>query len=140
MAIPYGTTKDGFESQLGSNFLGHFLFTALIFPRLVAASLPNFPSRVVGVSSSGHWRSDFRFDDYNFSGGKTYDNWIAYGQSKTAIIMMINELARRAKEYKVNVLAYSLDPGGTLVPARNSTLLLTHSTGSYTERSPAICT
>jgi len=111
MAVPYGTTKDGFESQLGSNFLGHFLFTALIFPRIVAASSPNFPSRVVGVSSSAHSRSDFRFDDYNFSGGETYHNWIAYGQSKTAIIMMMNELARRAKERKVNVLAYSLDPG-----------------------------
>jgi len=114
MAVPYGTTKDGFESQLGSNFLGHFLFTALIFPRLVAASSPTFPSRVVGVSSSAHRRSDFRFDDYNFSGGKTYHNWVAYGQSKTAIIMMINELARRAKEQSVNVLAYSLDPGAIL--------------------------
>lgn len=113
MASPYATTEDGFESQFGTNHLGHFLFTALIFPRIIAASSITDPARVVNVSSRGHHRSPIRFDDYNFSDGKTYDKWAAYGQGKTANILCSNEIARRAKEKNVNVIAYSLHPGGS---------------------------
>lgn len=111
MACPYAVTPDGFETQFGTNHLGHFLFTALIFNKIVAASSPAFPSRIISVSSGGHRRSDIRWDDLNFGNGASYDGWIAYGQSKTANILFANELARRCKERGVGVLAYSLHPG-----------------------------
>lgn len=115
MMCPYGTTTDSFESQIGANHFAPFLFTALIFPRILAAgseTASSSPARIVNVSSMGHQISDFRFDDYGFSGGKTYDERVAYGQSKTANILFANEIARRAKERALNVLAYSLHPGG----------------------------
>ena len=115
MAHPYALTVDGYETQFGTNHLGHFLFTALIFPRLVAASTPEFPSRVVNVSSGGHHYSDVRLDDYNFSEGKEYGDLLGYGQSKTANILFAIEISKRAKERGLNVLAYSLHPGGKLV-------------------------
>lgn len=119
MAVPYKTTVDGHESQFGVNHLAHFLFTALIFPRLVAGSMaPNphtgttSPSRVVSVSSVGHMMGDVQFDDVTFSHGAAYDKWKAYGQSKTANALFANEISRRSKEAGVGVLAYSLHPGG----------------------------
>ena len=118
MACPYGHTEDGFESQFGANHLAHFLFTALIYPRIRAASTSEFPSRIVNVSSRGHQRSDFRFDDYDFEGGKVYDPFVSYGQSKTANILFSNELARRSKE----VLAFSLHPGGLLLRLDNQSV------------------
>ena len=63
MAVPYSTTADGLESQLGTNHIGHFLFTNLIMPRILAAGKG---ARIINVSSSGHKRSAFRFEDYNF--------------------------------------------------------------------------
>lgn len=112
MATPYAANAEGIESQFATNHLGHFLFTALVFPRVLAAATPSAPARIVLVSSRGHRRSDIRWDDLHFSGGKTYDPWLAYGQSKTANILFANEIARRSSEKGNNVLAYSLHPGG----------------------------
>jgi NAD(P)-dependent dehydrogenase (short-subunit alcohol dehydrogenase family) len=72
MWCPYKKTVDGFEPHFGCNHLAHFLFTALIFPRIVASSSPSSPSRVINVSSMGHRRSDIRFDDVGFDDGKAY--------------------------------------------------------------------
>lgn len=80
MATPYGTTADGLEMQFGANHIGHFLFTNLIMPKLLTSPAP----RVVSVTSDGHRLSPIRWDDYGFQGGKTYEKWRAYGQSKTA--------------------------------------------------------
>lgn len=66
MAVPYSTTINGLESQLGTNHIGHFLFTNLIMPRILAAGKG---ARIINVSSSGHKRSAFRFEDYNFEVG-----------------------------------------------------------------------
>ena len=63
MAVPYAKTVDGVESQFGTNHIGHFLFTNLIMPKLLAAKRG---ARVLNVSSSGHKRGQVRFDDYNF--------------------------------------------------------------------------
>lgn len=62
MAVPYTLTSDGFESQFGSNHLGHFLFTNLVMPKILAAPSP----RVVSISSGGHRFGGVRFADVNF--------------------------------------------------------------------------
>ena len=63
MACPYSTTKDGFEVQFGTNFLGPFLFTGLLLPKLRAAG-PG--ARIVNVSSSAHRFEGIRFEDLDF--------------------------------------------------------------------------
>lgn len=112
MNPPYSKTVDGFESQIGTNHFAPFLFTALIFNKVVAAGTAEDPARIVNVSSGTHRHSAVRFDDMHFSDGKTYEKWTAYGQSKTANILVANEIVRRAKEKGVPVVAYSLHPGG----------------------------
>ena len=79
MACPQAQTKDGLELQFGTNHIGHFLFTCLLVPSLLAAA----PARIVNLSSAGHRFSDVDFDDPNFE-RRDYDKWVAYGQSKTA--------------------------------------------------------
>jgi len=104
MACPFAKTKDGFESQFGVNGLGHFLLANLLVPRLIEGA----PSRVVSVSSAGHCMSDIRYDDYNWEKGP-YDQYEAYGQSKTANILFAVEFTRRYKDQ--GVIANSLHPG-----------------------------
>jgi NAD(P)-dependent dehydrogenase (short-subunit alcohol dehydrogenase family) len=95
---------DGFELQLATNYLGHFLLTALLADRLVAGA----PARVVNVSSSGHAMSDVLWDDPNFE-VRDYDKWAAYGQSKTAVILHALALDRRLAGRGVR--AYAVNPG-----------------------------
>jgi NAD(P)-dependent dehydrogenase (short-subunit alcohol dehydrogenase family) len=109
MATPEGRTKDGFETQFGTNHLAHFLLFQLLKDRLLASSTPEFPSRVVAVSSFGHRGSPIRFDDYNFE-KEAYHPFISYGQSKTANIQMANEIERRFGSRGLH--ATSLHPGG----------------------------
>jgi NAD(P)-dependent dehydrogenase (short-subunit alcohol dehydrogenase family) len=90
MACPQGKTAEGFETQFGTNHLGHFLLTNLLLPNLKAGS----PSRVVNVSSSAHRYSGVNFNDPNFE-RTAYKPWVAYGQSKTANILFSVEFARR---------------------------------------------
>ncbi len=73
MAAPYEVTLDGFETQFVTNHLGHFLFTNLIRPRLIASQ----SARIVNISSAGHRFSPVRFEDVGFSNGTTYDRWQA---------------------------------------------------------------
>jgi NAD(P)-dependent dehydrogenase (short-subunit alcohol dehydrogenase family) len=94
MSTPEGRTKDGFETQFGTNHLGHFILFQLLKSVLLSSSTPSFPSRVVAVSSFGHRASEIRFHDLNFEKEK-YDPWAAYGQAKTANIYFSNELERR---------------------------------------------
>ncbi|EFQ33923.1 short chain dehydrogenase [Colletotrichum graminicola] len=108
MATPEGRTEDGFETQFGTNHLGHFLFFQLLKPALLASSTPRFQSRVVSVSSMAHHRSNVRLDDVNFE-KETYRPWTAYGRSKTANILFAKEAERR---YGLQGLhALSLHPG-----------------------------
>ncbi|OTA70418.1 WW domain-containing oxidoreductase [Hypoxylon sp. EC38] len=104
MAVDYAVTPDGFESQFGTNHLGHFLFTNLIMDKILAAKAP----RIVNVSSDGHRLNPIRWYDYNFSNGETYNKWHAYGQSKTANILMALSLSQKLGP---RVFAYSLHPG-----------------------------
>lgn len=104
MACPQGTTRDGFETQFGTNHLGHFLLTGLLTPALVATG----SARVVSLSSRGHQRSPVVFDDIGFE-RREYDKWEAYGQSKTANVLLAVELDRRLAGRGVR--AFSVHPG-----------------------------
>lgn len=103
MRTPFGHTVDGFETQFGTNHLGHFVFVNRI------ASLIAPGGRLVNVSSSGHRYSDVDLDDPNFE-HTPYDPMIAYGRSKTANILFAVEFDRRHRESGVRATA--LHPGG----------------------------
>ncbi|HEY1969174.1 MAG TPA: SDR family NAD(P)-dependent oxidoreductase [Pseudonocardia sp.] len=82
MATPFGRTSDGWETQFGTNHLGHFALANALHPALASAG----GARIVSVSSRGHLRSPVIFDDINFT-ERSYDPWLAYGQSKTANVL-----------------------------------------------------
>ena len=107
MATPFGHTTDGFETQFGTNHLGHFLLTTLLMPALLAAA----PARVVALSSIGHRRSDMHLDDPNFE-RREYEKWAAYGQSKTANALFAVGLTQRFGAQGVS--ANSVHPGGIM--------------------------
>ncbi|MCJ1241556.1 hypothetical protein MMC14_009562 [Varicellaria rhodocarpa] len=109
MATPPGKTADGFKSQFGTNHLAHFLFFCLVKDTMIASSTPEFQSRVVNVSSSGHHAGEVQFDNYGFESGN-YSPWAGYGQSKTANIYMANEIEIRYGTKGLHGL--SLHPGG----------------------------
>jgi len=110
MAVPTLTlTEDGFESHLGTNHLGHFLLFQLLKPLLLTSSTPHFNSRVVNVSSSAHRGFPIQFNDPNLKGEGAYNPWGAYGQSKTANVLMANEIEKRYGSQGLH--AFSLMPG-----------------------------
>ncbi|MSX94422.1 MAG: SDR family NAD(P)-dependent oxidoreductase, partial [Actinobacteria bacterium] len=82
MATPHGRTADDHELQFGTNHLGHFLLTNLLMPNLLAGA----PARIVNLSSSAHDIAGIDFDDPDYR-TRTYNAWVAYGQSKTANIL-----------------------------------------------------
>ncbi|MYW65564.1 SDR family NAD(P)-dependent oxidoreductase [Streptomyces sp. SID8379] len=103
MALPYGRTADGFETQFGVNHLGHFALTGLLLPSLLDAAAP----RVVSVSSGLHALANIDIDDLNSE--KQYRRWVAYGRSKTANLLFVHELARRAAD--AGLVAAAAHPG-----------------------------
>jgi NAD(P)-dependent dehydrogenase (short-subunit alcohol dehydrogenase family) len=105
MACPQGKTQDGFETQFGTNHLGHFVFVNRLVPLVIAAA----PSRIVCLTSSGHRLSDVDLDDPNFE-RTPYDPWTAYGRSKTANALFALALDRRLRDRGVRVA--SVHPGG----------------------------
>ena len=109
MRTPEGRTTDGFETQLGTNHLAHFLLFNLLKPALLAGSSPVFQSRVVNVASTGHRYAEIHFDNINLENG-IYDPGLAYGQSKLANIYMANEIETRYGSQGIHGL--SLHPGG----------------------------
>jgi len=104
MYTPFERTADGFEMQFGTNHVGHFLFTNLLVPALLAAA----PARIVNLSSGGHRGSDIIWDDPNFA-RRPYDKFESYGQSKTANILFTVELDRRLMSKGVR--SYAVHPG-----------------------------
>jgi NAD(P)-dependent dehydrogenase (short-subunit alcohol dehydrogenase family) len=103
MACPKGTTADGFETQFGTNHLGHFVLVNRI------AGLLKDGGRLVNLSSAGHRFSDVDLDDPNFE--KTpYTEFGAYGRSKTANVLFAVEFDRRHKARGVRATA--VHPGG----------------------------
>lgn len=109
MNTPQGRTVDGFETQLGTNHLGHYLLTELLLPALQAGAA----SRVVNVSSCYHDQAMGRegyidFDDLHFE-RRPYDGWTAYAQSKLANLLHAQQLAARLQGSGVTPV--SVHPG-----------------------------
>src|SRR5579875_2894523 len=105
MAPPRRLTKDGFESQFGTNHLGHFALTGRLLAKLLAAPEP----RVVTESSGAHRLGRINFGD--LQGERRYIRWLAYGQSKLANLMFAFELQRRATEAGTNLKSLAAHPG-----------------------------
>jgi NAD(P)-dependent dehydrogenase (short-subunit alcohol dehydrogenase family) len=98
MACPKGTTVDGFETQFGTNHLGHFVLVNRI------ASLLRPGSRLVNLSSAGHRYADVDLEDPNFE-HSPYAEFTAYGRSKTANVLFAVEFDRRHKARGVRATA-----------------------------------
>ncbi|SHI24471.1 oxidoreductase [Streptomyces sp. 3214.6] len=109
MAMPYGTTADGFETQFGVNHLGHFALTGLLLPALLAAEGRSAGVRVVTVSSMAHLLGNIDANDLNSE--RRYRRWAAYGRSKTANLLFTHELARRLAAAGSGVVAAAAHPG-----------------------------
>jgi NAD(P)-dependent dehydrogenase (short-subunit alcohol dehydrogenase family) len=103
MATPVGKTEDGFETQFGTNHLGHFVFVNRI------AKLIKDGGRLVNLSSAGHRYSDVDLNDPNFE-TTPYAPFVAYGRSKTANILFAVEFDRRHRDRGVRATA--VHPGG----------------------------
>jgi NAD(P)-dependent dehydrogenase (short-subunit alcohol dehydrogenase family) len=103
MMTPYGRTEDGFETQLGTNYLGHFALTGLLLPALLARPA----ARVVSLGSMVHRSGRIDFDDLQSERG--YNRSAAYSQSKLACMVFAFELARRTEN--TSLLSVAAHPG-----------------------------
>lgn len=102
MAVPYAQTVDGFESQIGTNHLGHFALTNLLLPKIT--------DRVVTVSSLMHLIGVISLKDLNWK-SRPYSPWLAYGQSKLANLLFTSELQRKLTAAGSPVRAVAAHPG-----------------------------
>lgn len=107
MAVDHGRTADGFETQFGTNHLGHFALTGLLLPALM--SNPS-GARIVNVSSMGHRAGRMNLDDPHFD-QRRYQRWGAYFQSKLANLLFTAELHRRLAAAAAPVTALAAHPG-----------------------------
>ncbi len=109
MAVPFEKTKDGFESQMGTNHLGHFLLTELLFDAISRGSNP----RIVNVSSSAHRLGKLKTGDINELNvsKENYSPWTVYGNSKLVNLLFTNELVRRLKLVNSNITVAVAHPG-----------------------------
>jgi NAD(P)-dependent dehydrogenase (short-subunit alcohol dehydrogenase family) len=103
MATPFGHTTDGFETQFGTNHLGHFVLINRIAPLMGAGS------RLINLSSAGHRFANVNLEDPNFE-RTPYEPFAAYGRSKTANILFTVAFDRRHRERGVRAAA--VHPGG----------------------------
>jgi NAD(P)-dependent dehydrogenase (short-subunit alcohol dehydrogenase family) len=107
MVPPFGKTADGFELQFGTNHLGHFALTGLLFGLIIHTPR----ARVITVSSGGHRFGEIDFDNLNAEKG--YDRQKAYAQSKLANLLFTYELQRRFEGAAVDAIAAAAHPGWT---------------------------
>jgi len=129
MATPKGRTTDGFETQFGTNHVGHAALTWLLLPALRGAGTSDAPARVVTVSSIAATRGTIDADDPNFE-HRRYDPASAYGQAKLANQVFALELDARLRATGDPVISVAAHPGYT------ATNLTSNMAGSY--RNPVI--
>ncbi len=108
MVPPFTKTKQGFELQMGTNHLGHFALTGHLLPLLIQTP----DSRIVSVSSLAAFVGKIDLEDLNYHHRK-YKEWEAYGQSKLANLMFIQELSRKLKKHRIQSIAVASHPGGS---------------------------
>lgn len=102
MAVPKSATVDGFESQIGTNYLGHFALTGLLLDRI--------SERVVNTSSITHFIGRIDLEDLNWE-RRAYSRFGAYAQSKLALLLFTYELQRRLRLAGSDKLAVAAHPG-----------------------------
>ena len=107
MLVPYGLTADGFESQIGTNHLGHFALTGLLMDTIIRTP----GSRVVNVSSIAHKTADLDFENLLYDGEKDYTPMKAYRRSKLANLMFTYELQRKFSSIKCSSISLAAHPG-----------------------------
>ena len=105
MMVPYRKTVDGFESQVGTNHLGHFALTAELFDLLLKTP----GSRIVNVSSDVHKSGSINWNDFLFE--NHYGRVKAYARSKLANLLFTYELDRRLRAKNINIIAVASHPG-----------------------------
>jgi NAD(P)-dependent dehydrogenase (short-subunit alcohol dehydrogenase family) len=109
MASPEFRVGPGWEGQFGTNHLGHYVLTNLLWPALTRGG----GARVVELTSAAHRISPIRFDDMQFE-RDPYDKWQAYGQSKTANSLFAVQLDVLGQADGVH--AFAVHPGGIMTP------------------------
>ncbi len=108
MAVPTRhTTADGFELQLGSNYLGHFALTGRLLPLLRQAAAPRVISLSSGVAHFGV------IDFADLQAERHYSSWRAYAQSKLAMLLFALELQRRSARAGWGIQSLAAHPGST---------------------------
>ena len=107
MTTPYNSTKQGFESQIGVNHLGHFLLTSLLFETVKNTK----GSRIVNTASIAHKAGKINLDSFKFVEGGKYRKMKAYSQSKLSNLLFTYELAKKVQEQKLDVLILASHPG-----------------------------
>ncbi|KAI8898432.1 hypothetical protein BC833DRAFT_525943 [Globomyces pollinis-pini] len=135
MASPYALTKDGIETQIGTNHVGHFLFTKLLLPTLNKTS-----ARIVNVSSYAHTMHPKGGIDFEALEDpekmKAMDTWIRYGQSKLANILFTKYLAKKLANQ--NVFVNCLHPGAVYTELINNGPVQTYGNGIMSMITPIL--
>lgn len=105
MIPPFSLTEDGFESQMGANYFGHFVLTQ----NLLTVLLKTSNSRIISLSSIAHKQGNIQFKDLQFE--KKYDAIKAYAQSKLACLIFAIELQRRLAKAGSSTISLAAHPG-----------------------------
>ncbi len=108
MIPPYSKTTDGFELQFGTNHLGHFVLTSLLFDKLKCTK----DSRIVNVASMAHKYGNINFNDLNWEKRK-YKSWSAYGDSKIANLYFSYLLSSKIEKAEIEIKVTAAHPGWT---------------------------
>ncbi|MFW5793680.1 MAG: oxidoreductase, partial [Bacteroidota bacterium] len=109
MTSPYALTEDSFESQMGTNHLGHFALTGLLLDLIISTPY----SRIVTVSSLAHKQWKMSFDNSLSEPAHDYNKMRAYARSKLANLLFTYELQRRFEEQNINSIAVAAHPGAS---------------------------
>lgn len=109
MMTPYKLSKQGFESQMATNHLGHFALTGLLIDVLIKTP----ESRIINVSSLAHKQGKIRFDDLFFENEKNYSPMKGYGRSKLSNLLFTYELQRFLSLNKKNTIVLAAHPGAS---------------------------
>ncbi|OLS26412.1 MAG: Sulfoacetaldehyde reductase [Candidatus Heimdallarchaeota archaeon LC_3] len=120
MQTPQRKTADDFELQIGTNHLGHFALTGLLFELIKNTS----GSRIVTMSSMAHTMGSVNTEDLNFEKSRKYDRSRAYAQSKLANLLFAYELDRKLEKNNISVISLGAHPGYSATKLQSAGLKL----------------